>query len=56
MLLSLSFKDKGDVFGWGNSEYHQLNSVTDQQQVTKQNISFMVFIDFNCINTCLPFL
>lgn len=25
--------DKGDVFGWGNSEYAQLNSATDKQQV-----------------------
>lgn len=29
----LAVTEKGDVFGWGNSEYGQLNSVTDQQQV-----------------------
>ncbi|KAG8195766.1 hypothetical protein JTE90_004773 [Oedothorax gibbosus] len=29
----LAVSDKGDVFGWGNSEYHQLNSITDKQQI-----------------------
>ncbi|CAL1273742.1 unnamed protein product [Larinioides sclopetarius] len=29
----LAVSDKGDVFGWGNSEYSQLNSVTDEQQI-----------------------
>ncbi|KAG7160373.1 RCC1-like G exchanging factor-like protein-like [Homarus americanus] len=25
--------EKGEVFGWGNSEYHQLNSATDDMQI-----------------------
>ncbi|GIX86018.1 RCC1-like G exchanging factor-like protein [Caerostris extrusa] len=29
----LAVSDEGDVFGWGNSEYGQLNSVTNQQQI-----------------------
>ena len=29
----LAVSDKGDVFGWGNSEYAQLNLATDQQQI-----------------------
>lgn len=27
------FSDKGEVFCWGNGEYHQLNSVTDEMQI-----------------------
>lgn len=30
---SLAVSDKGDVFGWGNSEYGQLGLVTEQTQV-----------------------
>ncbi|XP_035207669.1 RCC1-like G exchanging factor-like protein isoform X2 [Stegodyphus dumicola] len=29
----LAVSDKGDVFGWGNSEYQQLNLATSQQQL-----------------------
>jgi len=29
----LFISDKGEVFGWGNSEYAQLNGVTTEQQV-----------------------
>lgn len=29
----LAINDKGEVFGWGNSEYQQLNSVTDEMQI-----------------------
>ncbi|XP_054714057.1 RCC1-like G exchanging factor-like protein [Uloborus diversus] len=29
----LAVSDKGDVFGWGNSEYKQLNLATDKQQI-----------------------
>lgn len=29
----LAVSDKGDVFGWGNSEYAQLNTATDKQQI-----------------------
>lgn len=29
----LAVSDKGDVFGWGNSEYSQLSSATDLQQI-----------------------
>lgn len=37
----LALSDKGDVFGWGNSEYHQLNSVTDEMQVhTARKLNF----------------
>lgn len=33
--------EKGDVFGWGNSEYQQLNSVTDEMQIhTSRKLSF----------------
>lgn len=33
--------DKGDVFGWGNSEYGQLNSVTDEMQLhTSRRLAF----------------
>lgn len=38
----LALNDKGDVFGWGNSEYGQFQTVTDEQQLstpTKLNIS-----------------
>ena len=30
-----SSSDKGDVFGWGNSEYGQLGLVTEQTQVNR---------------------
>ncbi|CAL4200028.1 unnamed protein product, partial [Meganyctiphanes norvegica] len=30
---ALALNDAGDVFGWGNSEYHQLNSVTSEMQI-----------------------
>ncbi|XP_076035728.1 RCC1-like G exchanging factor-like protein [Oratosquilla oratoria] len=30
---ALALSDKGEVFGWGNSEYQQLNSVTDEMQI-----------------------
>ena len=26
--------DRGEVFGWGNSEYGQLSSVTEEQQMS----------------------
>ncbi|EQD51099.1 Williams-Beuren syndrome chromosome region 16, isoform CRA_b, partial [mine drainage metagenome] len=29
----LALSDKGEVFGWGNSEYGQLGMVTSEQQV-----------------------
>ncbi|XP_038052104.1 RCC1-like G exchanging factor-like protein [Patiria miniata] len=29
----LAVSEKGDIFGWGNSEYNQLNSVTEEMQV-----------------------
>ncbi|XP_033640149.1 RCC1-like G exchanging factor-like protein [Asterias rubens] len=29
----LAVSDKGELFGWGNSEYNQLNSITDETQV-----------------------
>ena len=29
----LALSDKGEVFGWGNSEYNQLRTVTSEQQV-----------------------
>ena len=29
----LALSDKGEVFGWGNSEYGQLSSVTGEQQI-----------------------
>ncbi|XP_046362557.2 RCC1-like G exchanging factor-like protein [Haliotis rufescens] len=31
----LAVSDKGDVFGWGNSEYNQLSMVTDHAQVSE---------------------
>ncbi len=31
--MYLSFADKGEVFGWGNSEYGQFASVTEEQQL-----------------------
>ncbi|XP_045131422.1 RCC1-like G exchanging factor-like protein isoform X2 [Portunus trituberculatus] len=38
---ALALNDNGDVFGWGNSEYHQLNSVTDEMQLhTSRKLSF----------------
>ncbi|KAK4297550.1 hypothetical protein Pmani_030041 [Petrolisthes manimaculis] len=37
----LAINDKGDVFGWGNSEYGQLNSVTDEMQLhTSRRLKF----------------
>lgn len=37
----MSISGEGDVFGWGNSEYHQLNSVTDDMQIhTSRKLSF----------------
>ena len=41
----LALNDKGEVFGWGNSEYGQFQSVTDEQQLstpTKLNINEFV--------------
>ena len=32
-LTLLSISDEGEIFGWGNSEYRQLTSITDEQQV-----------------------
>ena len=29
------FTDKGEVFGWGNSEYSQFKMVTEEQQINK---------------------
>ncbi|XP_045609753.1 RCC1-like G exchanging factor-like protein [Procambarus clarkii] len=38
---ALALSDKGEVFGWGNSEYHQLNSVTDEMQIhTAKKLQF----------------
>ncbi|KAB7503548.1 Williams-Beuren syndrome chromosomal region 16-like protein [Armadillidium nasatum] len=31
---ALALTEKGDVFGWGNSEYRQLSSIDDEQQVS----------------------
>ncbi|XP_071966220.1 RCC1-like G exchanging factor-like protein isoform X2 [Antedon mediterranea] len=31
----LAVSDKGDVFGWGNSEYNQLRLVTDETQIAE---------------------
>jgi hypothetical protein len=28
-----SISDKGEVFGWGNTEYDQFRCVTDEQQI-----------------------
>lgn len=30
---ALAVNDAGEVFGWGNSEYHQLNSITSEMQI-----------------------
>ncbi|XP_064111602.1 RCC1-like G exchanging factor-like protein [Macrobrachium nipponense] len=30
---ALALSDKGEVFGWGNNEYHQLSSVTQEMQI-----------------------
>ena len=30
----LALSDEGDLFGWGNSEYHQLSMVTKETQVS----------------------
>lgn len=41
ITMYTSISDKGDVFGWGNSEYHQLNSVTDDMQIhTSRKLNF----------------
>ena len=29
------FPDKGEVFGWGNSEYGQFRTVTEEQQINR---------------------
>ena len=31
----LALNDRGEVFGWGNSEYGQFNSVTEEQQLSR---------------------
>jgi hypothetical protein len=31
----LFISDKGEVFGWGNSEYGQFRSVTEDQQINR---------------------
>ena len=31
----LALNDQGEVFGWGNSEYGQFNSVTGEQQLSR---------------------
>ena len=33
MIEILHFSDKGEVFGWGNSEYGQFKMVTEEQQI-----------------------
>ena len=41
----LALNDKGEIFGWGNSEYGQFQSVTDEQQLstpTKLNVNEFV--------------
>ena len=41
----LALSDKGEVFGWGNSEYGQFQTVTDEQQLstaTKLNVNEIV--------------
>ena len=41
----LALNDKGEVFGWGNSEYGQFQTVTDEQQLsipTKLNVNEVV--------------
>lgn len=38
---SLAVSEEGHVFGWGNSEYRQLASVTDTTQVRRQTSSFL---------------
>lgn len=30
----LAVSERGDLFGWGNSEYGQLSAITDQTQVS----------------------
>lgn len=32
-LYLLHFSDKGQLFGWGNSEYNQLAMVTNENQI-----------------------
>ena len=41
----LALSDKGEIFGWGNSEYGQFQTVTDEQQLsrpTKLNVNEFV--------------
>ena len=33
IIFFLLYADKGEVFGWGNSEYSQFSMVTDEQQI-----------------------
>lgn len=33
MTFTFSFSDKGELFGWGNSEYAQFRAVTEEMQV-----------------------
>ena len=33
IIFFLLYADKGEVFGWGNSEYNQFSMVTDEQQI-----------------------
>ena len=33
LIEILHFSDKGEVFGWGNSEYGQFKMVTEEQQI-----------------------
>lgn len=35
LKFRLSVSDKGEVFGWGNSEYGQLETFGDTQQICK---------------------
>ena len=41
-VISNFISDKGEVFGWGNSEYGQFKMVTEEQQINspvKLNLS-----------------
>lgn len=43
--VNLALSENGEVFGWGNSEYHQLSSVTSEMQInspTKLNFPMKV--------------
>lgn len=33
-LKNVFYIDKGDVFGWGNSEYSQFGNITNEKQLT----------------------